>query len=184
LEEGLLPSSRSLHDDSAIEEERRLFYVGITRARERLLLSKSRYRYSFGQMSDQTPSSFLREIAEGTVITHDLCYMQPHAVKQLFSGWLGIQPSYEANVLTFGTTSPIKKAPAPSRLHTATRPVKQEKTNDGHAESSWKINQPVKHPTFGIGLIKKVEKLGDNISVTVNFGTQMKKVLSTFLTKI
>ncbi|MBN2370580.1 MAG: UvrD-helicase domain-containing protein, partial [Vicinamibacteria bacterium] len=63
LEEGVLPHSKSLKlSDSAIEEERRLCYVGMTRARDRLLLSWARMRSIFGRRSDTTPSRFLNEI--------------------------------------------------------------------------------------------------------------------------
>ena len=192
LEEGLLPSSRSLYDDSAIEEERRLFYVGITRARERLILSKSRYRYSFGQMSDQMPSSFLREIPEKMITVHDLCYMQPYNVKQLFAQWLDAPAVIEEPVFTFGNTSQANKAASAPKSQTFMKkePAKQTSkitiasTTQTPEQTIWKINQPVKHATFGVGLIKKVEGSGERLSVTVNFGSQMKKVLSTFLTKI
>jgi DNA helicase-2/ATP-dependent DNA helicase PcrA len=196
LEEGLLPSSRSLHDDSAIEEERRLFYVGITRARERLLLSKSRYRYSFGQMNDQSPSRFLREIPERMVFAHDLCYMQPYNVKQMFAQWLGAQPPVEATVMTFGSPAPARTkgtatAPTvkPVRSYATPKPnsfgpEKLGPVNSAPSASGWKINQPVKHATFGIGLVKKVEEQGNKVSLTVNFGTDMKKILASFVTKI
>ncbi len=196
LEEGLLPSSRSLHDDEAIEEERRLFYVGITRAKERLLMSKSRYRYSYGQMNDQKPSRFLKEVPEHLVFTHDLGHMQPYAIKQHFAEWLGInQPA--SNVMTFG--SPKRSVP-PKTVHAKKRTVVPKRTNAPKTfnrnktttkidakpaySGAWKINQPVKHKTFGIGLIKKIEEKGSKTFVTVNFGGNVKKVLSTFITKM
>lgn len=196
LEEGLLPSSRSLHDNTAIEEERRLFYVGITRARERLLLSKSRYRYSFGQMSDQYPSSFLREIPEKLIFAHDLCYMQPYNVKQLFAQWLGAAAPSEPTIMTFGSTAhtrpkvTLTTPPAkPVRSYAAPKPSSYGPTtskpvSSAPSASGWKVNQPVKHATFGIGLVKKVEEQGSKVSLTVNFGTQTKKVLASFVTKV
>lgn len=62
LEEGLLPHSRSVDSESEVEEERRLFYVGLTRARERAFLSFARRRSLFGGFRDQLPSRFLSEI--------------------------------------------------------------------------------------------------------------------------
>ena len=61
LEEGLLPHSRSLDDPNDIQEERRLLYVGITRAKERLFLSRSRNRKFRGQYGPQLSSRFLSE---------------------------------------------------------------------------------------------------------------------------
>jgi DNA helicase-2/ATP-dependent DNA helicase PcrA len=65
LEEGLLPHSRSMDTTMEIEEERRLLYVGITRARKEVLLSWSRLRTIYGRGSYQVPSGFLAEIMEG-----------------------------------------------------------------------------------------------------------------------
>lgn len=62
LEEGLLPHSRSSDTESGVEEERRLFYVGLTRARERVFLSHARRRLLFGSHRDAAPSRFLSEI--------------------------------------------------------------------------------------------------------------------------
>ena len=64
LEEGLLPHSRSLSGEDALEEERRLCYVGMTRAMERLHLSWARSRQVFGQRRVAEPSRFLAEIPE------------------------------------------------------------------------------------------------------------------------
>lgn len=193
LEEGLLPSSRSLHDNEAIEEERRLFYVGITRAKERLLMSKSRYRYTYGQMNNQKPSRFLKEVPEHLVFTHDIGHLQPYSIKQHFAEWLGIhQPA--SQVLTFGNShrstqpkSTIKKRTVlpkrttnPKAFNRKVTKVNTKQTYSG----AWKINQPVKHKTFGIGLIKKVEEKGSKTFITVNFGGNIKKVLSTFVTKV
>ncbi len=70
LEEGLLPSNKSIleyqenNNLNAIEEERRLFYVGITRAKEKLYLTNSKYRYTYGQTIDSKESRFVTEIPE------------------------------------------------------------------------------------------------------------------------
>lgn len=64
LEEGLFPHSRSLIEKEGIEEERRLFYVGMTRAKKKLYLSHARRRLYFGQRSTNPPSRFINEIPE------------------------------------------------------------------------------------------------------------------------
>jgi DNA helicase-2/ATP-dependent DNA helicase PcrA len=76
LEEGLFPLSRSLENPSDLEEERRLFYVGITRAKKRLFLSHARFRRRFGEMTNLR-SRFLDEIPEELLQVED--YVSPRA---------------------------------------------------------------------------------------------------------
>ena len=68
MEEGIFPHSRTLGDRSEIEEERRLAYVGVTRARKRLYLSRSEYRSSWGAPTYNPPSRFLAEIPEAVIL--------------------------------------------------------------------------------------------------------------------
>ena len=67
MEEGIFPHSRTLGERTEIEEERRLAYVGLTRARKRLYLSRSEYRTSWGAPTYNAPSRFLAEIPEGVI---------------------------------------------------------------------------------------------------------------------
>ncbi len=175
LEEGLLPSARSLHDEEAIEEERRLFYVGITRARERLLLSHSRYRYSYGQMNDQLPSRFLQEIPIALSQPEDLRSLQPIELKQWMGQWFGV--STPSPVLTFNMAQ--KKPTVTPKVKRDTTPKKLVPQT-----GAWRTNQPVSHKIFGIGVVKKAEQKGDKTFVTVAFKIGTKKVLSTFLQHI
>lgn len=70
LEEGLFPHSRALMDNEELEEERRLAYVGITRAKEKLFLTYARHRLIFGQRGSSLPSRFLSEIPENLLETN------------------------------------------------------------------------------------------------------------------
>ena len=72
LEEGLLPHSRALGKSNELEEERRLFFVGITRARRELYLSRCRVRSFRGQLQATQPSTFLSELPEGPIVVRDL----------------------------------------------------------------------------------------------------------------
>ena len=76
LEEGIFPSNHSLFNAEGVEEERRLFYVGITRAKEYLIVTHARYRYSYGSMSDQRPSRFLGEMPEASDTKTCCCTME------------------------------------------------------------------------------------------------------------
>ncbi|PLZ56210.1 3'-5' exonuclease, partial [Fischerella thermalis] len=70
LEQGLFPNYRSMNDPSALEEERRLCYVGITRAQERLFLSHARERRLYGNREPAVRSQFLDELPEELLVTH------------------------------------------------------------------------------------------------------------------
>lgn len=161
LEEGLLPSSRSLHDSDALEEERRLFYVGITRARERLLLSASRYRYTYGKTNTQSQSRFLNEIPEHLMKHYEVgTYL--YTIKPIIAQWLQAENKPAPSVMTFAHTQSQAIPVTPST-------------------PTWRINAPVKHATFGIGIIKQIEQKNSATYVSVQFKTGVKKVLSSFL---
>ncbi len=179
LEEGCLPSSRSLANNEAIEEERRLFYVGITRARERLLLTHSRYKYTYGTMADQMPSRFLGEIPTQLVPMQDCAYLNDIQLRTFFADWLGI--THQSTVMTF---SPSKPATAAKKT-----PVKPTVTQTSPAPSKivpgWKMHQPVTHKKFGMGTVQKIETRDDQtVFVTVKFKTGVKKIEGSFLQKI
>jgi len=123
LEEGLLPSSRSIDDPESLEEERRLFYVGITRAQEHLIITHSRYRYSYGQMTDQPRSRFLHELPTDHVSLYDGSYWNPVQMSQFFNNWFSghEEPS---DVITF---APARKTSVIQQRHPSSQYEKQEK---------------------------------------------------------
>jgi DNA helicase-2/ATP-dependent DNA helicase PcrA len=170
LEDGLLPSSRSLQEPDKIEEERRLFYVGITRAQERLLISRSRYRYSYGQMNAQMPSRFLSELPNHLVQEHDASQTHEAQQRLFFTDWLNnaLSKTVRASVNTVHKSSTITQAT------TLAKPM----------ASIWKIHQPVKHSSFGVGTIKKIETKADTVYLTINFKGGTKKVAAHFIEKI
>jgi DNA helicase-2/ATP-dependent DNA helicase PcrA len=84
LEEGLFPSSMSIDEDPSCEEERRIFYVAVTRAKRQLVLTSCRQRRLYGQTRYNQPSRFLGEITDGLVETHDEDVWAPA------SGWNGM----------------------------------------------------------------------------------------------
>ena len=195
LEEGLLPSSRSLSSEESIEEERRLFYVGITRAQERLLLTYSRYRYNFGTMTDQRPSRFVQEIPFGSIPLFDASYWQTIQMSQFFANWLGGKsndtsqeklvkdPSIHSLREHSGRTEkekiPFVVSDATStmlRINSGVVPVRRSLGEDGSnhtkskisvkaATSLWKKNQPVTHATFGLGIVQDIELRANGITI-------------------
>ncbi|MBT3456201.1 UvrD-helicase domain-containing protein [bacterium] len=173
LEEGILPSTRSMESQEAIEEERRLFYVGITRAKDRLILTNSRYRTTYGQTTDQLPSRFLDELPSKLVENESCVFKTSYEINYTISNWLNIpQPENKfSKIVTFGRP---------------TININQFSKNNAAPSltGAWKINQPVKHTTFGMGLIKKVEKKSESKTyLTIKFKIGQKKIDAKFITK-
>ncbi|MFH1832166.1 MAG: UvrD-helicase domain-containing protein [bacterium] len=111
LEEGLLPSSKSLTTNDELEEERRLFYVGITRAKEYLALTHASYRSTFGQITDQVSSRFLSEIDTKHIRTFDAEQRDTQNTRSTLRQWLGLEP-LKSDLITFNfnkTTTPATK---------------------------------------------------------------------------
>lgn len=174
LEEGIIPTTRSLNLNETIEEERRLFYVGITRAKEHLLITHAKNRYSYGQMIDQFPSRFLQEVQE--LIPQEECsYWNLTQINQFFAQWLGVQQKQFSDIYIPTKTTPqpaIKKAPI--TLEPSTKTVGQ-----------WKRNQPVKHQKYGIGTIQEIEeKSSGDTYLTIRFKMSIKKILANFLQRL
>ncbi|MFC1842119.1 ATP-dependent helicase [Candidatus Dependentiae bacterium] len=192
VEEGILPSARSLYEDDSLEEERRLFYVGITRAKERLLLTHSEYRYAFGQTSYQPPSRFLKEIPNKLQNEVDFSKSSFSDIDATFYRWLGttMPHAYKKSnqVFTFGTAKKaVSKTTTKSHARSGSKPnSKQYGSAFGSSHTSkWRKNQPVSHATFGIGIVQKVEKRGENkFYVTAKFKAGVKKLDSKFLTQV
>jgi len=208
LEEGLLPNSKSLNTTDELEEERRLFYVGITRAKEFLLILNAGYRNSFGQITDQAASRFLTEIPKKLIQSLDVEKLHGSQVRSHFAQWQG--GIITTNMVTFGsiptqektvktsansyfrtkpTSKPAGKPAGKAQTNKSSSPyVLRTGTGENNSAGSnlggWKKNDLVRHQSFGSGIIMKVEKAdGDSYYITALFKTGQKKVLSSFLEK-
>ncbi len=169
LEENLFPSSRSTNEPLQLEEERRLFYVGITRARNRLLLTSARFRQTYGQMEEVTSSRFLHELPQQHHRADNAANWQQYEVTNYFSQWLGFAMA-TPETMSFSSFKPpetlIKK-----EIDPATRTV----------PSALKKHQTIKHVTFGIGIIKTIEHQGNKTIVTADFKIGTKKLDAKFV---
>lgn len=166
IEENLFPSPRSINEASQLEEERRLFYVGITRARNRLLLTHARYRQTYGQMEQAAPSRFLHEVPSQYAQSEQAASWQQYEVTTYFSRWLGFS-SANPEVMTFSQFKP----PA-SVVKIATKPV---------LKGGFKKHQTIKHKVFGLGIIKDIEEKKTKTFVTAQFKIGIKKIDSKFV---
>jgi len=153
LEEGLFPLSRSMDSVEDVEEERRLFYVGITRARERLLLTWAHRRRRFGEMVNLR-SRFLDEIPETLYEEENLGYRTSH---------LYYRPSQVQNHRTQGS-----RAWPESHMDD---PLPRDDTG------GFTVGARVSHPQFGLGRIVRIVGGGEHLQVEVIFQEQFKKKL-------
>ena len=156
LEEGLFPHEQSVTERDGLEEERRLAYVAITRARERLYLSHAQTRMLHGQTRYNVPSRFLEELPEGL-----LKWLTPR-----FAGQRAREARFSA---AQAWHAPRKKEPSFAR----SRDV-----------GGFRVGQNVLHPKFGSGVIVDAEGQGTDARVQVNFGSQGVKWLAVAVAKL
>jgi DNA helicase-2/ATP-dependent DNA helicase PcrA len=161
LEEGLFPHSRSAEDEAELEEERRLCYVGMTRARSRLVLTSAARRRVFGDYQGTQPSRFLDEIPADLVEQEFSTYSSPYASTR--GGW-----DYRPNPYGRGGRS------SRVREHVASFDYSQE---DQSVPTGIAPGQQVRHGQFGVGTVLSVEELDDDMKLVVRFVSVGKKTL-------
>lgn len=188
LEEELFPSYNSAANQLALEEERRLFYVGMTRARERLIVSHAQRRSLFGQTTFQKPSRFIQELPSNLFQHLDAATVPNNFSDRYFNEWLTGVPM-NAHLTFFSKNSSVQpriKKVDEEKISFA-QETKTKIINASFAKNTaqWHSSMMVSHPKFGIGMIKRVEpKDGETFYLTISFKKGEKKVLSQFVTKI
>jgi DNA helicase-2/ATP-dependent DNA helicase PcrA len=171
LEEGLFPHSRSADDDETLEEERRLCYVGMTRARRQLFLTSAGRRRVFGEYRATEPSRFLTEIPDELVQRYDFVgYGAPYAssgggsrgFRDRGSEWTGRRGAYAS---PYGDRRPTR---GPSARPDGPSYHPEDEDQSAHS-SGVKLGMRVRHPQFGTGTVLGIEDHGDDVKVTVRF---------------
>ncbi len=177
LEEGIFPSNHSLYNPEAIEEERRLLYVGITRAKEYLVITHARYRYSFGSMSDQRASRFLSEVPEQLSKKVEVSRSSQLEQYQLFDRWFNNKTeAVRPAIITFSM-------PGSTGQKQSSTSVTQK--TSAATNQSFKKLQSVNHAKFGVGIIQEVEeKNPSTIYITAKFKSGVKKIKSDFVERV
>jgi DNA helicase-2/ATP-dependent DNA helicase PcrA len=151
LEEGLFPLQRTVADPSELEEERRLFYVGATRAREKLSLATAASRFRFGEVMS-VPSRFIKEIPVELIDSADLRQNR----------------RYEFD--SPDSPPPRPKPAVPTGVH-----------YEYEDDEFLRVGRMVAHPTFGRGKILKVEGFGDSLRLEIMFaGLGIKKIMAKY----
>jgi DNA helicase-2/ATP-dependent DNA helicase PcrA len=161
LEEGLFPHSRSINEGRDLEEERRLFYVGMTRAEQKLYLTSARYRRYFGNMDQQVsePSRFLSEIPQELIDE---------------AGEHRRKPTMAYGGTTYNSADAVMRA-----LPTAPRPPNPAPPR--RSAGKWTMGTRVKHPRYGQGTILRTEGEGDEMKLTISFLSHgLKKLIAKY----
>ena len=164
MEENVFPGAAASSDPAELEEERRLCYVGMTRAQRELILTNARMRMLFGRTAPNPPSRFLSEIPEAN------------------SDWRGRQQSvaYADMDSDFGGTSYgfASAKPKPSYDYRA-------QSSAPAAAPPMKLNagDRVRHKAFGEGTVKEVRAMGGDAMLTIDFACGEKKLMLKFASK-
>ena len=173
MEEGLFPHSRSREDEAELEEERRLCYVGMTRAERRLFLTGAARRRVFGEYQGTEPSRFLDEIPPELVVQRESSYASP---------WQSRFPSggFRAPAAN-GYSGPRQAGPVRGRHVVADEsPVYRDEDED-QSQPNFRLGMRVRHPQFGVGTVVGIEQGHDDVKVTVRFANiGQKKLLARF----
>ena len=154
LEMGLIPLQRTSADLNELEEERRLFYVGMTRAMENLYLTYATRRRKYNSYMDNVPSVFLDEIPQ-----------------ELLEYRYGT-----------GRSRTTRKRTRKTARREKIENYFQNEHDQSNGDSEFKIGQPVYHETFGIGQVIGLEGHGEKMKITVHFanGNITKKLIKKF----
>ena len=168
MEEDLFPSALSLNSRTELEEERRLFYVALTRAEERVFLSYTLSRYRWGKLIDAEPSRFIEEIDEAHVesILPETSYSYKPLIDNSIFGTAvtkktgKITPKIEETSITKPTASQLQRL---KKIDTAASPSPQGEV------LLLQEGMEVEHARFGSGRVKTIEGKGNDQKAVIDF---------------
>ncbi|MFE0602636.1 DNA helicase PcrA [Streptomyces sp. NPDC058892] len=171
MEDGVFPHMRALGQTKELEEERRLAYVGITRARERLYLTRSGMRSAWGTPSYNPPSRFLEEIPDQYLQWKRTGAAQKPAGPMRSAGYGsgagGGRPSFGTSPEAFLSSSRTKSGPSGfATRRAADKPV-----------IALAVGDRVTHDQFGLGTVTEVKGAGADAQATIDFGDDKPKRL-------
>ena len=160
VEENLFPSQLSLNSRTELEEERRLFYVALTRAKQKAVLSYAVSRYRWGNFTSCEPSRFIEEIDE------QFLEMNTSSLKKPTQSWQKKNPEKREDQKTYSVNKNLKKASS----------ITKSFLNKEEVEKI-KVGTEVNHEKFGKGKVLDLSGESPNIKATVFFPTSGKKQL-------
>lgn len=162
LEEEIFPGHQAFFDSRELEEERRLFYVALTRAKEYCYISYARFRFSYGNVTESDPSRFVKELDSSCVHFNDRkskgCYGQP---RRSFGG-------FDDNRFTL-QASPVFGRMAIRRENQESDGAQTLESAKTQAGDIIKVGTVVEHRSFGKGVVKRIMDAGDTAKVNIEF---------------
>ncbi|HEO6447860.1 TPA: DNA helicase PcrA [Streptococcus agalactiae] len=172
MEEGVFPLSRAIEDADELEEERRLAYVGITRAEQILFLTNANIRTLFGKTSYNRPTRFIREIDDELI--------QHQGLARPVNSSFGVKYSKEQPT-QFGQGMSLQQALQARKSNSqpqVTAQLQALNANNSH-ETSWEIGDVATHKKWGDGTVLEVSGSGKTQELKINFpGIGLKKLLA------
>jgi DNA helicase-2/ATP-dependent DNA helicase PcrA len=165
MEEDLFPSQMMISSRADLEEERRLFYVAITRAEKRLFISYALQRYRFGRLKSCEPSRFLDDI--------DSSFLR---ISPKVGGTIESTPaptSLYAKKLVTGVKKTLSSAPTPQKSASYTPPADFVPSDTSNLAAGMKVE----HPKFGFGTVIQMDTSGPDKKAKINFGGIGEKTL-------
>lgn len=189
MEEGLFPSKRSIEEDLSVEEERRLCYVGITRAKEHLFITNASKRTLYGSTSYTMPSRFVDEIPTSLLSENSLKNKENR--KRKSEKYLDSEYSRVDSMLSgFGETFSIPTKSSKPKIGLSVdsflkniagaNNIQKNITNTA-SDVKYEIGMEVKHKKFGIGIIENIEPEGDDFKLDIMFdGSGFKRLMAKY----
>lgn len=193
MEQGLFPFERSTPQQEELEEERRLFYVGITRARKKLYLTLAQRRFRFGEITFSRPSEFITEIADDLLVWKDISGIRskshtptgkasggntPFATRPISPEKKPWQSSYASLSSKQSSTSRDSSKPSASKPFFDDIPQEEDSHSQiPEQEVEITMGARVVHPHFGEGKVMTVSGSGDQRKAVVHFRSVGSKTL-------
>ena len=192
MEEGLFPSKRSIEEDASTEEERRLCYVAITRAKDQLFLTNTKKRTLYGSTSFSLPSRFIDEIPDNLLTEDSVENKESRGIRRQ-SSFLDDEykrvETYLSNrdrvQTTRGTMKPQNKPKVGISVESFLKNLggataaPQKQMQPG--EMKYKVGMEVKHKKFGVGTIQNIEPEGDDFKLEIMFeNSGFKRLMANF----
>jgi len=180
LEEELFPSGMNNADPKALEEERRLFYVALTRAMETATITYAATRYKWGLQTSAAPSRFIREIDKNfLILPKDFIPPSPFTEVERPEPTGYKPPHHEQPRRT--PVPPPKVAAGHRKLVNMDRAERSSGTSGPSVPSgSLRVGSKVEHARFGVGVVEALEGSDPNVKATVNFPIGKKQLLLKF----
>lgn len=178
LEDGIFPSKRSIDEDEFVEEERRLCYVGITRAKEKLYITNASKRTMYGNTTYSLPSRFISELPDELL---ELQGEQKENIDNFKRAEMFKNINSRNTSNGFGTENRVKSSipdksnskskfglSVDSFLNSFKTSNVVENTSENNKDK-YKVNMKVKHKKFGVGVIKSIEEEGNDFKLEIVF---------------